>query len=73
LSMKIKYTINGTLDVDEDGYSESCLEETGRLWSSLSTEEKIDYIKSVEEDAGYEGIFEDANQPCNKVTIEVVL
>jgi len=71
--MKIKYTINGTLDVDEDIYSKSCLEDTGVLWSSLSTEEKINYVKSIEEDNHYEGIFGTANKQRNKVTIEVVL
>jgi hypothetical protein len=65
--MKIKYTIVGELYIPDSIYSD---EYEGDIdWNELTDEQKAAEVKSVEEDTGYEAIFDDCAN--GKVTIEV--
>lgn len=55
----ISFKVEGTQQVEESVYSYMWAEdEHDKEWSSLSEQEKIDYIKEVEADNNFEGIQE---------------
>ena len=61
---EITYTITGTVTIPEDVYDIEM-----ELGEDTSVQDRIDFVKEVEAESGFEGILEDVSN--GKVTLEV--
>lgn len=75
----IAYTIKGTCQVDESVYSDAFIDERPQTldgtainedtkWSDLTDNQKVEFIKLVESESGYEAVAENTIASDTKLT-----
>lgn len=75
----IAYTIEGTCQVDESVYSNAFIDERPQTldgtainedtkWSDLTNNQKVEFIKLVESESGYEAVAENTTTSDTKLT-----